>query len=82
MLRTTWAAGLAVGAGLAFASPAAALPGCDAFLQKIRAEGSELGLDYSRALVVSRVPQEIRGAESSARVSLRTPHHATAKAEK
>ena len=38
--------------------------------------------DRSRALVVSRVPQEIRGPESSARVSLRTPHHATAKAEK
>jgi len=40
-------------AGLA-ASPAAALPGCDSFLQKLRAEGADLGLDYSRALVVSR----------------------------
>ena len=40
---------------IAFASPAAALPGCDAFLQKLRADGADLGLDYSRALVVSRV---------------------------
>ena len=39
-------------------------------------------LAKDRRLVVSRVPQEIRGPESSARVSLRTPHHATAKAEK
>ena len=55
MMRMTWAAALAVGAGLTCASPAAALPGCDSFLQKLRADGGELGLDYSRALVVSRV---------------------------
>jgi hypothetical protein len=55
MSRLGLAAVLAVGASLAFASPAAALPGCDAFLQKMRAEGTDLGLDYSRALVVSRV---------------------------
>jgi hypothetical protein len=50
-----WVAVLAAGASLAFASPAAALPGCDAFLQKMRADGTDLGLEYSRALVVSRV---------------------------
>ena len=55
MMRFASAAAFAVAAGLANASPAAALPGCDAFLQKMRAEGGDLGLDYSRALVVSRV---------------------------
>ncbi|MDE3176322.1 MAG: hypothetical protein KGM15_09505 [Pseudomonadota bacterium] len=55
MKRFTWAVAAMVGAGVACATPAAALPGCDAFLQKMRAEGGEIGLDYSRALVVSRV---------------------------
>jgi len=41
-------------AALAMATPAAALPGCDAFLQRLKAEGADIGLDYSRALVVSR----------------------------
>jgi len=50
-----WAAVLAGALSLAFASPAAALPGCEAFLQKMRADGTDLGLEYSRALVVSRV---------------------------
>jgi hypothetical protein len=47
---------LAVAAAAAFlaASPASALPGCESFLQKLRADGTEMGLDYSRALVVSR----------------------------
>ena len=49
------AAAAAMGLGLTFASPAAALPGCEAFLQKMRAEGSDIGLEYSHALVVSRV---------------------------
>ena len=49
------AAAAAMGLGLTFASPAAALPGCEAFLQKMRAEGSDIGVEYSRALVVSRV---------------------------
>jgi hypothetical protein len=49
------AAVAAMGLGLTFASPAAALPGCEAFLQKMRADGSDIGLEYSRALVVSRV---------------------------
>ncbi len=50
MKRMAW---VVVAAGLA-ASPAAALPGCDSFLQKLRADGADLGVDYSRALVVSR----------------------------
>jgi hypothetical protein len=36
-------------------SPAAALPGCDAFLARLRSEGADIGVEYSRALVVSRV---------------------------
>jgi len=48
-------AALAAAGVLASAAPAAALPGCDAFLARLRAEGSDLGVDYSRALVVSRV---------------------------
>ncbi len=31
------------------------MPGCEAFLQKLKSDGADLGLDYSRALVVSRV---------------------------
>jgi len=50
-----WAAVLAAGLFLTLASPAAALPGCDAFLQRMRAEGGDIGLEYSRAVVVSRV---------------------------
>ena len=50
-----WAAVLAAALSLPFASPAAALPGCEAFLQKMRADGTDIGLEYSRALVVSRV---------------------------
>ena len=41
-------------AALALATPAAALPGCDVFLQRLKAEGADIGLDYARALVVSR----------------------------
>jgi hypothetical protein len=55
MLRFIGAAALAVGASVALSAPAAALPGCDGFLQKLRADGGEIGLDYSRALVISRV---------------------------
>lgn len=50
-----WAVAEAAALMLAFASPAAALPGCEAFLQKLRADGGDLGVEYSRALVVSRV---------------------------
>jgi hypothetical protein len=45
---------LAVVAAAGLSSPARALPPCEAFLQKLRAEGSDLGVDYARALVVSR----------------------------
>jgi hypothetical protein len=45
----------AVLSALGVAAPAQALPACEAFLQKLRSEGGDLGLDYSRALVVSRV---------------------------
>jgi hypothetical protein len=55
MTRMGWAAVFAAGTVLAFATPASALPGCEAFLQKLRAEGGDLGLDYARALVVSRI---------------------------
>ena len=54
MKSLAWAAALAAGLGLASATPAAALPGCEAFLQKLRVDGADIGLDYSRALVVSR----------------------------
>jgi hypothetical protein len=55
MNRTGWAALVAAGAMLAFVGPAAALPGCETFLQKMRTDGADIGLDYSRALVISRV---------------------------
>jgi hypothetical protein len=44
----------ALGALLA-AAPASALPGCEAFLSKLRGDGADIGVEYSRALVVSRV---------------------------
>ena len=55
MKRTGGAVALAAAGLLALCGPAAALPGCDSFLQKMRADGAELGVDYARALVVSRV---------------------------
>ena len=45
-----WGLALALSAG-----PAAALPGCDAFLAKLRTDGADIGVEYARALVVSRV---------------------------
>jgi hypothetical protein len=55
MKTTGGAAALAAACFLTLAGPAAAMPGCDSFLQKLRADGADIGLDYSRALVVSRV---------------------------
>ena len=54
-MKLGWGIASAVGAALALATPAAALPGCDAFLSKMRADGADIGVEYSRALVVSRV---------------------------
>ena len=48
-------ASLAVFGALLVASPACALPGCEAFLAKLRGDGSDIGVEYSRALVVARV---------------------------
>jgi hypothetical protein len=45
---------VAVLGALLAATPASALPGCEAFLAKLRADGTDIGLEYSRALVVSR----------------------------
>lgn len=39
---------------VALACPALALPKCDTFLQRLREGGGDMGVDYSRALVVSR----------------------------
>ena len=52
-------------AGLA--SPAAALPPCEAFLQRMRTDGADLGVDYSRALVVSRVHSSAANFDISTR---------------
>ncbi len=46
---------VAIFGALLAASPASALPGCEAFLGKLRSEGADIGVEYSRALVVSRV---------------------------
>jgi len=48
---------LALGLFLAVSAPAFAAPGlagCDAFLEKVRAEASDLGVEFSHALIVSR----------------------------
>jgi len=45
-------------ASFAAASPAAALPGCDAFLAKLRANADDLGVDFRHALVVSQAKSE------------------------
>jgi hypothetical protein len=54
-------AALALGVVLApaWVGPASALAGCDAFLEKLRGDASDLQLDYSRALVVSRAKSEL-----------------------
>jgi len=46
---------VAILGALVAASPASALPGCEAFLSKLRTDGADIGVEYSRALVVSRV---------------------------
>jgi hypothetical protein len=43
---------LLVASSSAFAAPG--LAGCDAFLEKVRTEASDLGVEFSHALVVSR----------------------------
>ena len=49
-------AALAFAAAICAVAPASAagVVGCDAFLEKLRIEGSEIGVDYTHALVVSR----------------------------
>jgi len=43
---------------LTLALPAHAAPGCDAFLEKLRAETGDLGVEFSHALVVTRAKSE------------------------
>lgn len=52
-LRLTGLA-LALAAWSASGGPAMALAGCDAFLTALRMNASDLGVEYSRAIVVSR----------------------------
>ena len=54
MMRLPSTLALVVALAPAWAGSASAFPGCNAFLEKLRAEASELQLDYSHALVVSR----------------------------
>ena len=46
------------------------MPGCDAFLQKLRADGADIGVDYSRALVVSRVHTNAQNYDISTRADV------------
>ena len=70
MKRTGWAAALAAGGLLTLCGPASALPGCESFLQKLRADGADIGLDYSRALVVSRVHNNAQNFDISTRADV------------
>jgi hypothetical protein len=70
MKRTGGAAALAAVGFLALAGPAAAMPGCESFLQKLRADGADIGLDYSRALVVSRVHTNAQNFDVSTRADV------------
>ena len=66
-----FATGAVLGATLALAaSPAAALPGCDAFLARLRSEGADIGVEYSRALVVSRVPSSAQNFDIQTRADV------------
>ena len=67
MKRTGSAVALAAVGLLTCAGPAAALPGCEAFLQKMRADGVDIGVEYSRALVVSRVHTNTQNFDISTR---------------
>ena len=52
---------LAVASALTFGAPqafAAPLPGCDAFLDKLRNEVSDLGIEFRHALVVTRAKSD------------------------
>jgi hypothetical protein len=70
MKRTGGAAALAVVGLLTLGGPAAALPGCEAFLQKLRTDGADIGVDYARALVVSRVHTNTQNFDVSTRADV------------
>ena len=54
MRRPLAFAALALGVACATPPAEAATAGCDDFVQKVRAEGGDLGIDFTHALVVSR----------------------------
>ena len=70
MKRTGWAVALAVGGFLTLCAPASAMPGCESFLQKLRTDGADIGVDYSRALVVSRVHTNTQNFDVSTRADV------------
>jgi hypothetical protein len=70
MKTTGGVAALAAAAWLFVAGPASAMPGCESFLQKLRADGTDIGLDYSRALVVSRVHTNTQNFDISTRADV------------
>jgi hypothetical protein len=46
------------------------MPGCESFLQKLRTDGADIGVDYSRALVVSRVHTNTQNFDVSTRADV------------
>jgi hypothetical protein len=70
MKTTGGAAALAAAGFLLLAGPAAAMPGCESFLQKLRNDGADIGLEYSRALVVSRVHTSTQNFDVSTRADV------------
>jgi hypothetical protein len=52
MIRFAIALAILLACAHAYAAPS--LAGCDAFLEKVRIEASDLGIDFTHALVVSR----------------------------
>ena len=57
-MRFALALALASAALVCAPAAAAALPGCDAFLDKLRDEASDLGIEFRHALIVSRARSE------------------------
>jgi len=59
-MRSGWRLALvALGLGLALAQANSALAGCDAFIDKLRTAASELAIDFTHALIVSRARTDI-----------------------
>ncbi len=68
-LRST-ALALAAALGSAEAAPAFAVPGCDAFTAALRTSASDMGVEFSRAIVVSKTRSDATAYDVTTKVDV------------